>query len=110
MFVPMTAFTTVINLLAGRLTNRYGHRFPMILGMLIQAADLLALLAVGRHTATPVILLLLVPLGIGGGLAVPPLTSAMLEAVDAERAAWPPASSTRPARSAVRSAWRCSVR
>ncbi|GAB2696976.1 MFS transporter [Kitasatospora kifunensis] len=86
MFVPMTAFTTVVNLGAGRLISRHGPRLPLITGILIQAVDLLALLTVGQHTSTPVVLALLVPLGIGGGLAVPPLTSAMLEAVDAERA------------------------
>ncbi|MEU1663902.1 MFS transporter [Streptomyces sparsogenes] len=32
------------------------------------------------------LLTLLVPLGIGGGLAIPPLTSAMLESVPGERA------------------------
>ncbi|MCX4750231.1 MFS transporter [Kitasatospora sp. NBC_01287] len=86
MFVPMTAFTTVVNLGAGRLTSRYGPRLPLIAGVLIQAAGLLSLLAVEQHTATALVLVLLVPLGIGGGLAVPPLTTAMLEAVDAERA------------------------
>ena len=82
----MTAFTTVVNLLAGKLTNRYGPRFPLILGQVIQTAGILGLLFVGRDTPTPVLLALLVPLGIGGGLAVPPLTSAMLESVPHERA------------------------
>ncbi|MGK4579313.1 MFS transporter [Kitasatospora sp. HPMI-4] len=86
MFVPMTAFTTVVNVTAGRMTNRYGPRLPMLIGVLIQAAGLLALLVVGKQTALALVLLLLVPLGIGGGLAVPPLTTAMLEAVDHERA------------------------
>jgi DHA2 family methylenomycin A resistance protein-like MFS transporter len=86
MFIPMTAFTTVVNLLAGKLTNRYGPRFPLILGQVIQTAGILGLLVVGRDTPTPLLLALLVPLGIGGGLAVPPLTSAMLESVPHERA------------------------
>ncbi|WP_228718479.1 MFS transporter [Kitasatospora acidiphila] len=86
MFVPMTAFTTVVNVTAGRLTNRFGPRLPLIIGVLIQAAGLLALLVVGRHTAIALVLVLLVPLGIGGGLAVPPLTTAMLESVEHERA------------------------
>ncbi|MFJ9472732.1 MFS transporter [Streptomyces caniferus] len=86
MFLPMTAFTTLVNLLAGKLTNRYGPRLPLILGQVIQTVGILGLLLVHRDTPTPLLLTLLVPLGIGGGLAVPPLTSAMLEAVPHERA------------------------
>ncbi|MFI7386452.1 MFS transporter [Streptomyces sp. NPDC049813] len=86
MFVPMTAFTTMVNLLAGRLTNRRGPRFPLILGQIIQTVGILGLLAVDENTPTPLLLVLLVPLGIGGGLAIPPLTTAMLESVPHERA------------------------
>lgn len=67
----MTAFNTVVSMAAGRLTNRYGSRLPLLVGVLIQAAGLLALL---------------VPPSIGGGLAVPPLTTSMLEAEEHERA------------------------
>ncbi|GAA5610223.1 multidrug resistance protein Stp [Streptomyces platensis] len=86
MFLPMTAFTTLVNLLAGKLTNRYGPRLPLILGQVIQTVGILGLLLVRRDTPTPLLLALLVPLGIGGGLAIPPLTSAMLESVPHERA------------------------
>ncbi|MFI7344222.1 MFS transporter [Streptomyces sp. NPDC050085] len=86
MFIPMTAFTTVVNLLAGKLTNRHGPRFPLLLGQIIQTLGILGLLFVTQDTPTPLLLLLLVPLGIGGGLAIPPLTTAMLESVPHERA------------------------
>ena len=86
MFIPMTAFTTLVNLLAGKLTNRYGPRLPLILGQVIQTVGILGLLLVRRDTPTALLLTLLVPLGIGGGLAIPPLTSAMLESVPHERA------------------------
>ncbi|WP_235619400.1 MFS transporter [Embleya scabrispora] len=86
MFLPMTAFTILVNLLAGRLTNRYGPRLPLILGQVVQAVGILGLLLVHEDTPTPLLLSLLVPLGIGGGLAVPPLTAAMLESVPPERA------------------------
>jgi MFS transporter, DHA2 family, methylenomycin A resistance protein len=84
MFLPMTALVMAMNLLAGRLTNRYGPRAPMIAGQVMQAAGLLGLLAVDAQSSTTLILLLLIPLGIGG-LAVPPMTAALLEAVDAQR-------------------------
>ena len=86
MFVPMTGFVMAANLLAGKLTTRFGPRPPMIVGQLVQAAGLLGLVSVSRATPTAVILVLLVPLGIGAGLAVPPLTTALLDTVDAERA------------------------
>ncbi|GAA4990736.1 MFS transporter [Actinopolymorpha pittospori] len=86
MFVPMTGFVMAANLLAGKLTTRFGPRPPMVAGQLVQAAGLLGLVSVSRATPTVVILVLLVPLGIGAGLAVPPLTTALLDAVDAERA------------------------
>jgi DHA2 family methylenomycin A resistance protein-like MFS transporter len=86
MFVPMTGFVMAANLFAGKLTARFGPRPPMVAGQLIQVAGLLGLVAVGRTTPTAVVLALLVPLGVGAGLAVPPMTAALLEAVDAQRA------------------------
>ncbi|MCV2459483.1 MFS transporter [Streptomyces sp. ICN988] len=86
MFIPMTAFTTLVNLLAGKLTNRHGPRFPLVTGQIIQTVGILGLLFVTEDTPTPLLLALLVPLGIGGGLAIPPLTTAMLESVPHERA------------------------
>lgn len=86
MFIPMTAFTTLVNLLAGKLTNRHGPRLPLIIGQVIQTLGIIGLLFVTEDTPTPLLLALLVPLGIGGGLAVPPLTTAMLESVPHERA------------------------
>ncbi|MFI1617838.1 MFS transporter [Streptomyces lydicus] len=55
-------------------------------GLVIQSVGILGLLLVRRDAPTPLLLTLLVPLGIGGGLAIPPLTSAMLESVPHERA------------------------
>ena len=49
-------------------------------------AGLLAMLALDASTPTALILVLLVPMGVGGGLAIPPLTAALLEALPAERA------------------------
>ncbi|WP_327228337.1 hypothetical protein OG229_36630 [Streptomyces platensis] len=62
--------TTLVNLLAGKLTNRYGPRLPLILSQVIQTVGILGLLLVRGDTPTPLLLILLVPLGIGGGLAI----------------------------------------
>jgi MFS transporter, DHA2 family, methylenomycin A resistance protein len=86
MFVPMSALISVVNVLAGRITNRYGPRPPMVAGHVLMVGGLLTLLAVGRDTPLVWVALAMMPLGLGGALAVPPLTAATLEAVPAERA------------------------
>jgi DHA2 family methylenomycin A resistance protein-like MFS transporter len=86
MFVPMAALISVANLAAGRLSGRYGPRRPMLIGQLLLIAALLALLGVNAQTSTAALLILLIPIGFGAGLVVPPLTSALLEAVDEKRA------------------------
>lgn len=86
MFLPMTLLISTVNVLSGRVTNRFGPRLPMVVGQLVMAAGLLALLPVGRHTPTLAVAFLMVPLGVGGALAVPALTASVMGAVPAERA------------------------
>ncbi len=84
MFVPMCGLIAVVNMASVKLSARTGPRVPMVLGQLIMGAGALVLLAVGPHTPMLVPVLLLVPVGIGGGLAVPSLTAVLLESVAAE--------------------------
>ena len=86
MFLPLTALIAAVNIVSGRLTSRHGPRPPLIAGQAIMIAGLLAMLAFDADSATALILVLLVPMGVGGGLAVPPLTAALLEALPPERA------------------------
>lgn len=86
MFLPMTGLLVVVNLLSGRLANRYGPRLPMLIGQLISVGGLLLLLFVGSDTSLVLTAVLLVPLALGAGLALPPLTAAMMESVPTERA------------------------
>ncbi len=86
MFLPLTALITGVNVGAGALTSRLGPRPPLIAGELVLIAGLLVMLALDASTSTALILVLLVPMGIGGGLSIPPLTAALLEALPAERA------------------------
>ena len=85
MFLPMTGLVAGVNLLAGHLTTRFGPRPPLVAGQIVMAGGFVALLGVGPATPTALLLLAMVPLGIGGGLAAPPLTAALLEAVPADR-------------------------
>jgi MFS transporter, DHA2 family, methylenomycin A resistance protein len=86
MFLPMTGLVTAVNMLAGRLTARHGPRLPMIIGQVIMIAGLLGLVTTHQDMPKLALALLMIPIGIGGGMAVPPITAALLEAVDANRA------------------------
>ncbi|CAG7634133.1 MFS transporter [Actinacidiphila bryophytorum] len=86
MFLPMTLLISTVNVISGRLTTRYGPRLPMLAGQLLMAAGLLLLLPVGAATPVALLAAAMVPLGVGGALAVPPLTAAAMGAVPAERA------------------------
>lgn len=86
MFLPMTALIPVMNVLSGKLSNRFGPRVPMLAGQLTALAGLLMLLLADERTPTLLAAFLLVPLALGCGLAVPALTAAMMEALPRERA------------------------
>ncbi|MGW1654304.1 MFS transporter [Streptomyces atratus] len=86
MFLPMTGLLVVVNVLSGRLANRYGPRLPMLAGQLLSVGGLLLLLLVDTDTSPVLTSMLLVPLALGAGLALPPLTAAMMEAVPTGRA------------------------
>jgi MFS transporter, DHA2 family, methylenomycin A resistance protein len=86
MFVPMTILIMATNIMAGRLTNRFGPGLPMVVGQLVEAGGFLAVLLVGPHAPTYAQLIALVPVGLGAGTATPPMMTALLEAVDPARA------------------------
>ncbi|MGP8297859.1 MFS transporter [Streptomyces inhibens] len=86
MFVPMAVITAIGNYLSPRAVSRYGPRTVVVLGLLTVALGCGDLLAVGISTPAWVTALLMIPLGIGGSLAMPALTSLMLDSVAAERA------------------------
>ncbi|MGW0735551.1 MFS transporter [Streptomyces sp. NPDC002851] len=85
-FLPLTVFVLASNLLSGKLTTRFGPRYPMACALLLEASGFAGVLAVGPHGPTWLLLLAMVPIGIGGGVASPPMMTALLEAVPAERA------------------------
>ncbi|WP_432011207.1 MFS transporter [Streptomyces cucumeris] len=86
MFVPMAAITANFNYLSPRLVTRYGPRAVVVAGLLTGALGSGSLIAVDTGTPPWVTALLMIPLGIGGSLAMPALTSLMLDSVAAERA------------------------
>ena len=86
MFLPLTALITSVNLAAGRVTARRGPRVPLLAGQVVMAVGFAAFSLVDAGTSIAVILALLVPIGVGGGFAIPPLTAAMLESVPESQA------------------------
>ena len=84
MFLPMCALIAGMNMISVKLATRTSPRVPMVIGQLVMGGGALLLLAVGPHAPLLVPLLLLVPIGLGGGLAVPSLTAVLLESVTAE--------------------------
>jgi DHA2 family methylenomycin A resistance protein-like MFS transporter len=86
LFLPLTGLVTAVNVVAGRLTALHGARRPLIAGQLILGVSMVSLVLIDTDTPLLVIELLLVPISVGGGLIVPPLTSALLETVDAAQA------------------------
>ncbi|WP_078970193.1 MFS transporter [Streptomyces natalensis] len=86
MFVPMAAVTACANYLSPRAVSRFGPRSVVVVGLLVCALGCGGLLTVDTGTPAPVTALLMIPLGVGGSLAMPALTSLMLDSVAAERA------------------------
>ncbi|MEU7422422.1 MFS transporter [Streptomyces sp. NPDC040750] len=86
MFIPMCALISIVNMAGVKLAARKGAWVPMTIGQLVMTAGSLLMLTVTSHTSYLIPVLLLVPIGLGGGLAVPSLTAAILENIDGERA------------------------
>ncbi|MYX46151.1 MFS transporter, partial [Streptomyces sp. SID89] len=86
MFVPMSAVVTASNLVSPRLAERIGRRQVIVVGQLVFAGAMAAMLPLAAHTPVWLVLVLLLPLSTGGALAVPAVTALLMDAVPAERA------------------------
>ncbi|WP_327357025.1 MFS transporter [Streptomyces sp. NBC_01304] len=87
LFLPMTALIVVANIVSGKLAGRFGPRLPMLVGQSLAIAGLLLLVAFASADRSPWgLAFLMLPMAVGCGLTIPPLTAAMMEAVPASRA------------------------
>ena len=84
--VPFAALAITGNLTSGPITNRFGARVPVVLGQSCMVVGLIALIPATDQRSPWLVALCLVPLGVGGSLAMPSVTSVVLEGVPAERA------------------------
>ncbi|WP_330288738.1 MFS transporter [Streptomyces canus] len=85
-FLPMTALTAVLSPAAAWLTQRFGPRMPIIGGQLMMSAGLALLCLPAASAPSWLLVLLMIPVGTGGVIAVPAMTALLLDHVPAERA------------------------
>nr|WP_051945582.1 MFS transporter [Streptacidiphilus rugosus] len=85
LFLPMTVQTAGVSFASGPVTRRFGAKPTMIAGQLVMGAGLLVLFLLPATTPVWLVALLLMPVSLGGSLAVPAMTGLMLAAVPAER-------------------------
>jgi len=85
-FLPMTALVTVVALISGWVTARFGAKFPMVTGQALAAIGCLALVGIDAGTAYGLIVGPLLAVGVGTALTVPPMTAAVLANADKQRA------------------------
>ncbi|GHE60877.1 MFS transporter [Streptomyces longispororuber] len=86
MFVPLAVLITSTNLVSPRFAERAGRRPVIVTGQIVLAGAMFALLPLAADTPLWLVLVLLVPTGVGGALAVPALTALLMDAVPGHRA------------------------
>ena len=81
-FLPFMGAVTISNVIGGRIAAAHGARKPMASGLLVGAIGFTLLTGVNADTsyASLILRLLFIPIGIG--LAVPPMTSVLLSSVE----------------------------
>ncbi len=84
-FIPMMGAVLPANLLASRVSERFGARAAIAAGAAICASGCAALLWIAPDTSYGAMVAQLVAIGAGLGLLVPPLTSALLGSVGKEK-------------------------
>lgn len=84
-FAPTTVAVGVANLLAARLTRRFGERTTGVAAAAVVAAATAGLLVASRSTSFAALVVQLAVLGVALGVVVPVITAAQLESVEASR-------------------------
>jgi DHA2 family methylenomycin A resistance protein-like MFS transporter len=85
-FLPSAFFAIAGNLSSGIVTNRFGARVPVVAGLLSMVVGLTALLITAPLGLPWLIAICIIPIGAGGSLAMPSVTSVVLEGVPAHQA------------------------
>lgn len=79
LFLPMTAFVAVISYLAPRIADRFGRLVPIVAGQLSMTCGLLVLALLPGSAPVGLVALVMVLVGGGGGLTVPPIAALIFD-------------------------------
>jgi MFS transporter, DHA2 family, methylenomycin A resistance protein len=85
-FLPMSALLSSANLTSAKVAARFGPRVPITAGLLVSTVGLLALLLASTGPDRGLLVLALVPAGVGLGFALPSVIVVLLDAVPADQA------------------------
>jgi DHA2 family methylenomycin A resistance protein-like MFS transporter len=85
-FLPSALFAVVGNLASGPVTNRFGSRVPIVAGLSSMVVGLTAMVLTAPLDSPLLTTLLIIPIGAGGSLAMPPTTGVVLASVAPELA------------------------
>ncbi|MFF4835449.1 MFS transporter [Streptomyces sp. NPDC001315] len=84
-FVPMMLLSACLTPFSSRIAERTGPRVPVITGLVLIAAGSIALAVLPASAPVWASSLLLIPVGLGGPLVMPPTTAVLLEHVPADQ-------------------------
>lgn len=84
-FAPVTVFSIAMPIIAARLAERFGSRVPIIIGQAAMATGFFLLSLLGQNASVPVFVAMMIPVGLGAGLAMPSATSVLLNSVRSTR-------------------------
>jgi DHA2 family methylenomycin A resistance protein-like MFS transporter len=85
-FLPSAAFSIVGNIISGTLSNRFGSRTPIVLGLMSMVTGLIAMLLTAPLGSPLLVATFLILTGSGGSIAMPQVTSVVLASVPSEQA------------------------
>ncbi|GAB3615058.1 MFS transporter [Humibacter ginsengisoli] len=85
-FLPMLALPIALTPFMAHITDRVGPRLPVVTGLALMAAASVALALLPADAPTWALALLLVPVGLGGPLIMPPTTAVLLESAPPQQA------------------------
>ncbi|MFK4297431.1 DHA2 family methylenomycin A resistance protein-like MFS transporter [Arthrobacter sp. GAS37] len=85
-FLPSAAFSIVGNIVSGTLSNRFGTRVPVVVGLTSMVVGLTAMLLTAPLGSPLLVGTFLIFTGSGGSIAMPQVTAVVLASVPSEKA------------------------
>lgn len=86
LFLPMSLLVVLLNPLVALAMERFGKLQTVVGGQVSVATGLVALSLLPQDAPVVIVALVMVPIGVGGSITVPPLTTLIVDRVPAQRA------------------------